>query len=126
MTVEEKLELLNLFKQEYGLEDYSIGRGGTNYGISPYWTSGNPYSPNYELSAMETHELMTMDAIALLCERIFYYERCNGGSCYHFVYCKSLCIAGSRYYGYRFGLRGSFLQSRNGEKFFAGFVNCSV
>ncbi len=74
MTVEEKLELLNLFKQEYGLEDNSR-IGGTNYGISPYWTSGNPYSPKYGLSTMETHELMTMDAIALLCEQGYFITK---------------------------------------------------
>lgn len=72
--MEEKIELLQLFKYEYGIENNSLN-SIFQPSVSPYWTSGDPTSSDYEVSDMEMHELMTMDAITLLCETGYFITR---------------------------------------------------
>lgn len=62
------------FEKEYGFGD-STEDSVFNYGVSPYWTSGQPYDPDYNLSTMETHELMTIDAISLLCDTGYFITK---------------------------------------------------
>lgn len=64
MSASEKKELLRKYKETYNPYGIMDNQENSELGITPYWTSGEIHSG--ELTSIETHEMITLDAISEL------------------------------------------------------------